>query len=93
MLTNAFGIKLSKAQISKIIQLGGAFGSLLADLSKKAPTNVALPLDRDNSHGLVRNIPLNVINKSWKKNKWKKNCQSRKKVYFICFKWRYECCY
>ena len=85
MLTNAFGIKLSKAQISKIIQLGGAFGSLLADLSKKALTNVALPLDRDNSHGLVRNIPLNVINKFRKKNKWKKKCQSRKKIYFFLF--------
>ena len=63
MLINAFGIKLSKAQISKIIQLGGAFGSLLTDLSKKALTNVALPLDRDNLHGLVSNIPLTVINK------------------------------
>ena len=28
-------VKLSKAQISKIIQLGGSFGSWLANLEKK----------------------------------------------------------
>ena len=36
-------IKLSKAQISKIIQSGGSFGSWLANLGKKALTNVAIP--------------------------------------------------
>ena len=37
-------IKLSKAQISKIIQSGGSFGSWLANLGKKALANVAIPL-------------------------------------------------
>ena len=41
-------MKLNKAQISKIVQLSGSFGSLLANLGKKALTNVAIPLYRDN---------------------------------------------
>ena len=41
-------VKLSKAQISKIIQSGGYFGSCLGNLGKKAPTNIAIPLARDN---------------------------------------------
>ena len=47
--------KLSKAQISKLIESGGSFGSWLANLGKKAVTNVAIPLARDNLPGLVRN--------------------------------------
>ena len=34
-----------------IIQSGGSFGSWLANLGKKAPTNVAIPLARDNLPG------------------------------------------
>ena len=37
-------IKLSKAQVSKIIQSGGSFSSWLANLGKKALINVAIPL-------------------------------------------------
>ena len=32
---NIFDIKLSKAQISKIFQFGGSFGSCLGNLGKK----------------------------------------------------------
>ena len=39
-------IKLSKCQISKIIQSGGSFGTWLANLDKKARTNIAIPLAR-----------------------------------------------
>ena len=39
-------IKLYKAQISKIIQSGGSFGSWLGNLRKKALTNIAIPLVR-----------------------------------------------
>ena len=39
-------IKLSKAQISKIIQSGGSFGSSFGNLGKKALTNVAISLAR-----------------------------------------------
>ena len=51
-------IKLSKVQISKIIQSGGSFGSLTKTL-----TNVAIPLVRDNLPGLVNNFTSSAINK------------------------------
>ena len=44
-------IKLSKAQISNIIQSGRSFGSWFANLGKKALTNIAIPLARDNLPG------------------------------------------
>ena len=37
-------IKVSKVQISKIIQSGGSFNSWLANLGEKAPKNVAIPV-------------------------------------------------
>ena len=55
-------IKLSKANVSKTIQSGGSFGSWLANLGKKALTNVAIPLARDNLPGLVGNLTSKVIN-------------------------------
>ena len=57
-LTN---IKLSKTQISKIIQSGESFVSWLANLRKKALTNVAVP--RHNLPGIVINLTSNAINK------------------------------
>ena len=65
-------IKFSKGQISKMIQSGGSFGSWLGTLSKKALTNVAIPLVRDNLPGLVTNITTNAINRSERKmsGKW-----------------------
>ena len=56
-------IKNSKAQISNIIQSGGSFGSWLANLGRKALTNVAIPLARDNLPGLIRNLTSSVIDK------------------------------
>ena len=56
-------IKLSKAQISKIIQSGEFLGSWFGNLGKKAPTNVAISLARDDLPGLVSNLASNVINK------------------------------
>ena len=47
-------IKFSKAQISKIIQSGGSFGSWLGNLRRKALTNIAIPLTSDNLHGFLR---------------------------------------
>ena len=64
-------IKLSKAQISKIIQSGRTFGSWLGNLGKKALRNVAIPLARDNLPGLLNNL---------------RSCQSRKMIYFVYFK-------
>ena len=56
-------IKLSKAQIPKIIQSSGSFSSWLGDLGKKAPTNIDITLARDNLPILVSNLALNAINK------------------------------
>ena len=56
-------IKLSKAQISKIIQSGGSFGSWLVNSGKKALANIAIPSARDNLPGLVSNSISNAINK------------------------------
>ena len=56
-------IKLSKAQISKIIQSGGAFGSRLANLGNKALTNIVIHLARDNLPGLVNNLTSNATNR------------------------------
>ena len=56
-------IKLSKAQISKIIQSGGSFGCWLGNLRKKTLTNITIPLARDNLPGLVGNITSSAINK------------------------------
>ena len=53
-------MKLSKAQISKIIKPGGSFCSWLANLGKKkALKNVAIPLARHNVPGLVSNFNFN----------------------------------
>ena len=41
-------IRLSKVQLSKTIQSAESFGSWLGNLWKKAITNIAIPLDRDN---------------------------------------------
>ena len=56
-------IKLRKAQISKITQSGGSFGSWLGNLGKKTLTNIAIPLARDNLPALVSNLTSNAINK------------------------------
>ena len=53
-------IKLSEAQISKIIQ---SFGPWLDNLGKKALTNIAISLARDNLPGFVSNLTSNAINK------------------------------
>ena len=65
-------IKLSRAQISKIIQSGEYFGSWLGNLGKKALANIAIPLARDNLPGVVGNLTSNSINKFVEKKKWKK---------------------
>ena len=56
-------VKLRKAEISKIIQSSGSFGSWLGNLGKKALTNIAIPLARDNLPGLVSNLTSSAINK------------------------------
>ena len=56
-------IKHSKAQISKINQSGRSFCCWLSNLGKKALTNVAIPLVRNNLPGIVSNLTSNAISK------------------------------
>ena len=56
-------IKLCKAQISKVNQLGGSFRFWLSNLGNEALTNVAIPFVRDNLPGLVSNLTSSAINK------------------------------
>ena len=56
-------IKLSEAQISKIIQSGGSLGSWLGNLEKKALTNITILLARDNLPGLRSSLTANTINR------------------------------
>ena len=56
-------IKLSKAQISKIIQSGVSFGSWLGNLGKNALIDLAIPLARDYLPVLVSILASNAINK------------------------------
>ena len=56
-------VKVSKTYISKILQSRGCFRSWLANLRKKALTNIVISLARDNLPGLVSNLTSNAINK------------------------------
>ena len=78
-------IKLSKAQISKIIQSGGSFGSCLSNLGKKALTNIAIPLARDILPGLVSNLASSAINKFDKKISGKKTVRTEKEFSLLNF--------
>ena len=60
------------------------FGSWLGNLGKKELVDLAIYLAKDNFLGLVSNSASNAINKL-KKNKWKRSCESSKRVYFIYF--------
>ena len=77
----SINIKFGKSEISKIIQSGGFFGSWLGTFGKKAETNIAIPLGRDNLPGLVSNLTTNAINK-FKKNTWNRSCEFRKRISF-----------
>ena len=55
MLTDT---KLSKAQISKIIESGGSW---LGNLGQKALTNITIPVARYDLLGLVSNLSSNAI--------------------------------
>ena len=68
----------SKAQISKLIQLGGSFGPWLARLDKKELTDLAIPLASDNLRGLVSNLGSNAINKFERKINGKRTVREGK---------------
>ena len=53
-------IKLSQAQISKIIQSGGLLGFCLGKLGKKVVTDFSIAFAKNNLSGLVRNLASNA---------------------------------
>ena len=53
-------IKLSKAQISKIIQSGRFLGSWLEKLGKKVVTDLAISFAKNNFPGLANNVTSNA---------------------------------
>ena len=55
-------IKLSKTQISKMIQSGGFLCNVLGNLDKKVITDFAIPLAKDNLSGLVSILASNALN-------------------------------
>ena len=83
-LKNAFAnnmstdINLSQPPICNIIQVAGSFRSWLGNLGKKAVTNNAIPLARDNLPGLVSNLTANSINKFEIKISGKRAVRARK---------------
>ena len=56
-------IKLIKTQLPKIIQSGGSLFNILGSLGKKVIADLAIPLARNNLHGLVSNLISDAINK------------------------------
>ena len=78
-------IKLSKAQLSKIIQSGRFLRNILGNLGKKVMKYLATALAKDNLLGLISNLPSNAINKSERKIGGKGVT-----IYFINFELRYE---
>ena len=72
-------IRFSKAQIPKIIQSGRSFGSCLGNLGRKALTNIAISLARDNLPGLVGNLTSNATSKFERKISGKGALRARKR--------------
>ena len=66
-----------------IIQSGRSFGSQLANLDKKALTNVAIPLATYNLPGLVSILASNAINKFERKQVEKELLEQGKDLFYL----------
>ena len=66
-----------------IIQSGRSFGSQLANLDKKALTNVAIPLATYNLPGLVSILASNAINKFERKQVEKELLERGKDLFYL----------
>ena len=77
-------IKLSKAQVSEMIQSGWSFGYWLANLGKKVLANVPIPLARHNLPGLVSYLASSAINEFERKISGKEMSEQKKDlpIYF-----------
>ena len=75
-------IRIRKAQISEIIQLGGFLGKTVGKLGKKVLLGLAVPLAKDVLPKLSTKATFSVSDKFEKKN-WARSSKSRKKIHFI----------
>ena len=82
--------KLSKAQISKIIQSGVFFVSWLGNLGKKSIKNTAIPLAKDNLPRLVSHLTSIAINKFERKINERGAVRAGKGFISFYFEWGYE---
>ena len=87
MLTD---VKLSKAELSKMIQLGGnlgkRLGNMVSSLCKKALINLVAPMAKHVLHKLVTKANSSILDKV-EKNKLARSCKNRKKIHlFISIK-------
>lgn len=83
-------IKLSKAELSKMIQLGGnlgkRLGNMISSLCKKALINLVAPMAKHVLHKLVTKANSSILDKV-EKNKLARSCKNRKKIHlFISIK-------
>ena len=77
-------IRLSKAQISKIIQSRGFLGKTFGKLGKKVLLDLAIPLAKDVLPNLATIATSSVLDKFEKKKKnWTRSSKSRKWTHFI----------
>ena len=74
----ATDIKLSKAQISKIIQSSGSFGSWLRNIGNRISTNVAISL-----LGLVSKLKSSAINRFGRKINGKRAVRAGKDLLYL----------
>ena len=72
-------IKLGKTQMSKMIQSGGILPNMLGNLGKKVIRDLTTSFTRYDLTGLVSKLASNAI------SKFKRSCESRKRIYFIYF--------
>ena len=80
-------IRLSKTQISKIIQSGGFLGKALGKLSKRILLDLAVPLAKDFFTKLSTKAISSVLDKLEKKiNNRRRSSKTRKRIHFIYLK-------
>ena len=86
-------IKLSKTQLTKIIQPSGflrkTLGKVMTNLGKEAPIDLVVTLVKNFSPKLATKATYSILDKFERKNMWARSCKSRQRISFIYIKNRY----
>ena len=77
-------IRVSQAQIPKIIKSGRFLGKKLSKLCKRILLSLGVPLVRDVLPKLATKASSSVLDRFEIKNNWTRSSQCRKKIDFIC---------